>query len=1133
MFIRSPRWARSIALAATTAVATTVVIAAFATSAFAGTYTVAICDAGWGNVNDALTWTPGWGTIVDAQNCTNGVWGAGKGLQTWTDGLTPNGSSAGYWYHAPAGTSIVGLYAAGQYSGWDGWTAHWATDPTGVNGDPNVETIGCWYESDSYTACNTGSDSSTAVANTSEIGFGLWCHNPAGCPANDSNSTYGPAASINVYKAYITVSEDNPPSVVATGPIWSGGWVSTANGRDSISYYASDPTGICGFRAVVTDLAGTWTSQVNDQSDGVDSSQGLYGNGKPCPDRNWTTWTPNLGALPDGYYLMWPQASNAAGVWANAAGGPVEFGVDDTPPVASISSAPPAQWFNTAQDVSWTASDNLSGVNHLHCSDRTSQPGSAYTMTVGQEGADVVSCYAVDNAGNVQSTPATTVVYIDYQQPTVSFSGPSQTGWLSGPQTVSVSGSEPQPLSGINEIACSVDGGAATDSPGASGSVTVSTNGVHTISCQVLTNAGTWGPSVTYTLHIDSVPPTTAISSDNSRASSQWVPGPVHLTLTCTDQVGLSGCGEIDYQIDDGNVETAPGGSTTVTIADAGAHTVKAWSVDNAGNVGQPVTAEAMVDPNPPGAPAFGPARGWIDATQIKDPETISAQSGGPSGISGYEVAVDSQPTGNPANINSAGSFNISALADGTHQLCAIAYSGAYVAGPSACTTIKINRNPPTTTVTSDAPQAQTGWVGHSVTWTITCTDPPTASGCASISYNVDGGATQTVAGSTATIVLGTSGARTLTAWSTDNAGNGGPSAAAQALVDVTPPQGFFEPPSLSNPQQLVVAAADGQSGVAGGQIQIGVNGAWQSLPTAFDASAGTLSAVARDNQLPRGSWPVRALVWDAVGNQATVTSYANGIAVTHSVPARVQTEILAGIASVPLRTCAVARAASASPQQREGADMRARIRARCKVSEVPHNGGPLRLAYGQAATISGIALTMTGQALADIPILVEAQPPGWPSQEVARLTTSPAGRFSYRLPAGPSRALTFTFSGNNTLGGAAATISVRVQGRATITAGEARAGQPLALSGRVFGGYIPPAGTLIQLQYRVVGFPAGWSPFDVLVRTHANGSWAKTVVLPRTAAGFTYLLRGAIASQSGWPWTGATTNVIARAVSG
>jgi hypothetical protein len=82
-----------------------------------------------------------------------------------------------------------------------------------------------------------------------------------------------------------------------------------------------------------------------------------------------------------------------------------------------------------------------------------------------------------------------------------------------------------------------------------------------------------------------------------------------------------------------------------------------------------------------------------------------------------------------------------------------------------------------------------------------------------------------------------------------------------------------------------------------------------------------------------------------------------------------------------------------------------------------------------------------------------------------------------------------------------------------------------------VLGGFIPREGTLIQLQYRFAGLPVGWEPFGALVRTNLNGEWVKTVMIHSDAAGLTYLIRGRISAQNGWPYAGAYTNVLTRHV--
>jgi hypothetical protein len=84
-----------------------------------------------------------------------------------------------------------------------------------------------------------------------------------------------------------------------------------------------------------------------------------------------------------------------------------------------------------------------------------------------------------------------------------------------------------------------------------------------------------------------------------------------------------------------------------------------------------------------------------------------------------------------------------------------------------------------------------------------------------------------------------------------------------------------------------------------------------------------------------------------------------------------------------------------------------------------------------------------------------------------------------------------------------------------------------------VLGGYIPQQGVLVQLQYRVIGVPVGWAPFETPVHTNADGRWRITFPMSAGAKGYTYLLRGLITSQAGWPYLGTITNTIARHVHG
>ncbi|MGA2929056.1 MAG: hypothetical protein ABSG43_24320, partial [Solirubrobacteraceae bacterium] len=94
--------------------------------AAAAPYTAAVCDVWNGNVNSgAFGWSANYGTIDSAQNC-DGI-GAGEGLQAWSVGATQGGRGGGWWFKAPAGTTITHLDYSGAFSAWDGWVANLAT----------------------------------------------------------------------------------------------------------------------------------------------------------------------------------------------------------------------------------------------------------------------------------------------------------------------------------------------------------------------------------------------------------------------------------------------------------------------------------------------------------------------------------------------------------------------------------------------------------------------------------------------------------------------------------------------------------------------------------------------------------------------------------------------------------------------------------------------------------------------------------------------------------------------------------------------------------------------------------------------------------------------------------------------
>jgi hypothetical protein len=575
--------------------------------------------------------------------------------------------------------------------------------------------------------------------------------------------------------------------------------------------------------------------------------------------------------------------------------------------------------------------------------------------------------------------------------------------------------------------------------------------------------------------------------------------------------------------------------TASVTVGSgAGSYDASVWERDQAGNQAGAQTIPLRYDPDAPSPPSLGPARPtWLGSSQLSQPESLNSIAGGPSGVYGYQVAIDGMPTGGWQQANSSGLFDISQLTDGVHQLCAVAFSGAGVQSPEACTTLQIDRQAPSTSVSSDTPQASTSWVNHPVVLTINCSDA--IAGCQSVSYSLDGGPAQTINGSSAQVTVSASGQHTLDAWSTNNAGNSSSPGGEQALVDTSTPQGAFEPTNPNNPQQLTVDVADAYSGVATGQIQLDVDGGWTSLPTRYD-SAGHLSAIASDDQFPRGSWAVRALVSSAAGTTATITNYPDGTAVTHAIPARLQTILHVGRATIDIRVCHArlvrVKARLAHRRRAQNQHPVARLRRICDVRHVPAAGVPVRLSAPRALTVSGELDSTLGQPLSGQWVQVVFTANGWTAQQLGWVRTDTHGRFTYRLPAGGSGTVSLAFPGTSLLGDSRSQLAVKVRGQilasVTIRAGGQRS--ILSMSGQVLGGYIPPGGVEIQPEYIELGQPAlVWAPFGPPIYTNAHGHWSRNIQVATQAHGHAYLLRFVANRQAEWPFEPTASRVFNR----
>jgi hypothetical protein len=519
---------------------------------------------------------------------------------------------------------------------------------------------------------------------------------------------------------------------------------------------------------------------------------------------------------------------------------------------------------------------------------------------------------------------------------------------------------------------------------------------------------------------------------------------------------------------------------------------------------------------------------------------TMGAQGDVGQCVQGYALDGVTQPSWTTSlsscNPNpSTYTVDLADLSNGTHQITgyALINTGLPPQSPydppqwytiSGSFSFNVDNTVPAVSVA----QPQTAWRAGTTTVSVS----GATAGPSGVAGLMCGG--QTYSGATAQVSFSSTGEHQGTCTALSGAGVSSAPIPYDELVDNTPPTGYFALSNLNDPTQVAVDVADAQSGVAAGQIAIQTAGGWQNLATSYSAATGQLTApIPDDGSVPDGPHALQAAVWDAVGNQASVTTNVNGAPEEVSLPLRNVTQMHVGRSAVLAKRCTLTRVLLRSGKRKiRDQRPRARLVKRCVTVAVPRSTGALRLSFGQGGSLQGLVQTADGEPIAGAQVNVSEQSPGWSAQPTGTITSDLQGGFSYPIAAGATRTITFSFPGTTTLRGAAASTTVNVSGQATIRARTTvRAGRRLRLSGRVLGGFIPLEGTLIQLQYRFAGLPVGWEPFGALVRTNLNGDWVKTVMIHRDAAGLTYLIRGRISPQNGWPYAGAYTNVLTRHV--
>lgn len=211
-----------------------------------------------------------------------------------------------------------------------------------------------------------------------------------------------------------------------------------------------------------------------------------------------------------------------------------------------------------------------------------------------------------------------------------------------------------------------------------------------------------------------------------------------------------------------------------------------------------------------------------------------------------------------------------------------------------------------------------------------------------------------------------------------------------------------------------------------------------------------------------------------------------------------------------------------------------ASTRARLTVALQKADGGTtrrLRIRHGRRQAVVGRLTDQGGNGIAGARLGVAAKVTG--RRWVARgsVKTRADGRFTYLLPAGPSRALRFAYFAFSDTRTPELSNVVHVDVRAPLTIAADRrtiSGERVVrLSGRIGGGTIPRGGALVTLHGYQRGW--GWRVFRT-VRTDRGGRWRTSYRFRLSSGRFGF--RAALPRQAGVPFAEATSRAVFVVVS-
>ena len=347
-------------------------------------------------------------------------------------------------------------------------------------------------------------------------------------------------------------------------------------------------------------------------------------------------------------------------------------------------------------------------------------------------------------------------------------------------------------------------------------------------------------------------------------------------------------------------------------------------------------------------------------------------------------------------------SIPVAELPQGESHVHVVAVSGSGISSTEiGDTVLHVDRTDPVTHL-SGIPDR---WTNHAFTVTASAADADSgmAGGGAFTAIRIDGGLPTVADGDSVSATVIGEGVHRIARYAQDAAGNVNDGSTRNGVrnlapivsavgIDREPPQvGFVAARDPADPELIRALVTDPLAGPSAARGSIGVRAEgsgdpFQPLPT--QVLADGLRARWDSEAYPPGRYEFRATGHDAAGN----ASIADPMVLSN--PLKTPTTLSIGFGGETLVWQNCTRKASRRHCRREA------------VSELGRRPQSRVVPYGRGTLVSGLLRNASGAPVPSAPVrILETLGHGPGSRaRIATVGTDPAGRFSIRLPAGPSR---------------------------------------------------------------------------------------------------------------------------------